>query len=127
MGKRLGTFRATYLVALCSMGSFLFAYDTGIVGGILTLKSFQRDFGYSTKQRTQVNSNCVSILQAGAFFGCFAIWPITGSLGRRWALVMSSIVFCAGAILQVINRYVLQPARSTPRRRLSNRPNPAIP
>jgi MFS family permease len=105
MGKRLGTFRAIYLVALCSMGSFLFAYDTGIVGGILTLQSFQRDFGYSKKQKTQVNSNCVSILQAGAFFGCFAIWPITGRLGRRWALVISSIVFCVGAILQVIHRY----------------------
>jgi MFS family permease len=105
MGKRLGTFRAIYLVALCSMGSFLFAYDTGIVGGILTLTSFQRDFGYSKQQKTQVNSNCVSILQAGAFFGCFAIWPITGWLGRRWALVISSIVFCIGAIMQVINRY----------------------
>jgi MFS family permease len=106
MGKRLGTFRAVYLVALCSMGSFLFAYDTGIVGGILTLKSFQRDFGYSKKEKTQVNSNCVSILQAGAFFGCFAIWLITSWLGRRWALVISSLVFCIGAVLQVINRYV---------------------
>jgi MFS family permease len=111
MGKRLGTFRATYLVALCSMGSFLFAYDTGIVGGILTLESFQRDFGYTDEQKTQVNSNCVSILQAGAFFGCFAIWPITGWLGRRWALAISSIVFCVGAIMQVVNRYVL-PAES---------------
>jgi MFS family permease len=108
MGKRLGTFRAVYLVALCSMGSFLFAYDTGIVGGILTLKSFQRDFGYSKKEKTQVNSNCVSILQAGAFFGCFAIWPITSWFGRRWALVISSLVFCIGAILQVINRYVFR-------------------
>lgn len=26
MGKRLGTFRAVYVVALCSIGSFLFAY-----------------------------------------------------------------------------------------------------
>ena len=111
MGKRLGAFRATYLVALCSMGSFLFAYDTGIVGGILTLKSFQRDFGYTEEQKTQVNSNCVSILQAGAFFGCFAIWPITGWLGRRWALAIGSVVFCIGAIMQVVNRYVL-PAES---------------
>src|ERR1700722_9299342 len=110
MGKRLGTFRAIYLVALCSMGSFLFAYDTGIVGGILTLESFQRDFGYSKKEKTQVNSNCVSILQAGAFFGCFAIWPITSWLGRRGALVISSLVFCIGAVLQVINRYVFHSA-----------------
>ena len=105
MGKRLGIIRAAYLVALCSMGSFLFAYDTGIVGGVLTLPSFQRDFRYSTKEKTQVNSNCVSILQAGAFFGCFAIWPITSWLGRKLGMVICSAVFCVGCILQVINTH----------------------
>lgn len=29
MGKALGTFRAVYVVALCSIGSFLFAYVSG--------------------------------------------------------------------------------------------------
>jgi sugar porter (SP) family MFS transporter len=72
---------------------------------VLTLPSFQRDFGYSKKEKTQVNSNCVSILQAGGFFGCFAVWPITSWLGRRWALVISSLVFCLGSILQVINTH----------------------
>ena len=75
------------------------------MGGILTLPSFERDFRYSKKQKTQVNSNCVSILQAGAFFGCFAIWPITAWLGRRWGLVISSLVFCVGSILQVVNSH----------------------
>ena len=105
MGKRLGTFRAVYLTVLCCIGSFLFAYDTGIVGGILTLSSFQKDFRYTKKEKTQVNSNCVSILQAGAFFGCFCIWPITGRFGRRIGLMTSSLVFCVGAILQVVNTH----------------------
>lgn len=103
----LGTFRAIYVVALCSIGSFLFAYDTGIVGGVLTLKSFQRDFRYTKAQKTKVSSNCVSILQGGAFFGCFFIWPITAWLGRKWGIVISSIVFCIGAILQIINVHSL--------------------
>ncbi|KIW99125.1 uncharacterized protein Z519_00788 [Cladophialophora bantiana CBS 173.52] len=105
MGKSRGTFRACYVVALCCIGSFLFAYDTGIVGGVLTFPSFQNDFGYSKADKTQVNSNCVSILQAGAFFGCFFIWPLTGWLGRRWGFIIASVVFSIGCILQVINSH----------------------
>lgn len=62
---KLGSFRATYLVALCCVGSFLFAYDTGIVGGVLTLKSFQNDFGFSAKDKADVSSLSASLLQAG--------------------------------------------------------------
>lgn len=102
MGKRLGTFRAVYVVALCAIGSFLFAFDTGIVGGVLTMPSFQRDFGYTKKEKSRVNSLCVSILQAGAFFGCFAIWPVTSRYGRRIGFMAASAVFCVGAIMQVV-------------------------
>lgn len=107
MATALGTFRSVYVVCICSIGSFLFAYDTGIVGGVLTLPSFQRDFRYTKAQKTQVNSNCVSILQGGAFFGCFLIWPVTAWLGRKWGLVISSVIFCVGAVLQVLNLHSL--------------------
>lgn len=107
MANALGTFRAVYVVSLCSIGSFLFAYDTGIVGSVLTLPSFQRDFRYTKAEKTQVNSNCVSILQGGAFFGCFFIWPLTAQLGRKWGVVISSVVFCIGAVLQIINIHSL--------------------
>lgn len=102
MGKRLGTFRAAYVVGLCAIGSFLFAFDTGIVGGVLTLASFQRDFKYTEKEKSHVNSLCVSVLQAGAFFGCFAIWPVTSRFGRRIGFMVCSLVFCIGAIMQVV-------------------------
>jgi hypothetical protein len=52
-------------VALCCVGSFLFAYDTGIVGGVLTLKSFQDDFGITAAQKSDVSSLSASLLQAG--------------------------------------------------------------
>jgi sugar porter (SP) family MFS transporter len=70
------------------------------------LTSFQEDFNYShfTKaQKTTVNSNAVSILQGGAFFGCFLISPVASYLGRRTGLIISSLVFTLGTILQVIN------------------------
>jgi sugar porter (SP) family MFS transporter len=69
----------------------------------LTLASFQKDFHYTTAQKTKVNSNAVSILQGGAFFGCFFIWPITAYLGRRGGLIVSATVFTIGTILQIIN------------------------
>ncbi|KAJ5755676.1 general substrate transporter [Penicillium manginii] len=106
MGRKLGLFRAVYLVSASCMGSFAFAFDTGIISGVLSLTSFQEDFNYShfTKaQKTTVNSNAVSILQGGAFFGCFLISPVASYLGRRTGLIISSLVFTLGTILQVIN------------------------
>lgn len=105
MGKSLGNFRAIFLVSLSCVGSFLFAYDTGIIGGILTLTSFQDDFGYTKGEKTSVNSNANSVLQAGAFFSCFFIWPFTARFGRRWSIALASTIFIIGAIIQVINTH----------------------
>ena len=54
-----------------------------------------------------VNSNCVSILQARAFFGCFLIWPITERIGRRVSIVLSSLVFAMGEIMQVVESHYI--------------------
>ncbi|KAL2870430.1 putative MFS sugar transporter [Aspergillus lucknowensis] len=107
MGRKLGLLRATYLASASCMGSFAFAFDTGVISGVLTLESFQRDFRYSEAQKTTVNSNAVSILQAGAFFGCFFTTPIASRFGRRSGLIISSLVFTVGTILQVINAHTL--------------------
>ncbi|KAL9485225.1 hypothetical protein ACSS6W_004014 [Trichoderma asperelloides] len=79
---RLGTWRATYLVSLSCVGSFLFAYDTGIVGGVLTLDSFVRDMGFSDKERDNVTSLSASLLQAGG-----------------------SLIFNIGAVLQLFYQH----------------------
>ncbi|KAL3491927.1 general substrate transporter [Aspergillus germanicus] len=107
MGRKLGIFRAIYLASASCMGSFAFAFDTGVISGVLTLESFQRDFRYSQSSKTTVNSNAVSILQAGAFFGCFLTTPIASRFGRRSGLIISALVFTIGTILQVINAHTL--------------------
>ena len=43
------------------------------------------------------------MLQAGAFFGCFFIWPVAKRFGRRWSLVVASVVFQVGGVLQVVD------------------------
>lgn len=80
--SHLGTFRASYLVALSCIGSFLFAYDTGIVGGVLGLESFQRDMGMTAASKATVSSNSASLLQAGGeyqnsiYVPCLVIHPL---------------------------------------------------
>ncbi|KAI1413066.1 putative MFS sugar transporter [Hypoxylon sp. FL1857] len=107
MGGKLGAFRAWYLVALSCMGSFLFAYDTGVVGGVLTLQSFQNDFRITKANQANVSSNATSLLQAGAFFSCFFVWPFTARFGRRSSIALASLIFCIGGVVQVINTHSL--------------------
>ncbi|KKK19854.1 hypothetical protein AOCH_000572, partial [Aspergillus ochraceoroseus] len=102
MGKLLGRVRATYMVAICCIGSFLFAYDTGIIGGILTLHSFQDSFRYDKADKSSISSNSNSLLQAGAFFACFFVWPFTSRFGRRRSIALASVIFCIGAIIQTV-------------------------
>ena len=47
------------------------------------------------------SSEIVSILSAGTFFGALAASPFGDILGRRMALIASSVVFTFGVILQV--------------------------
>ncbi|KAF3766890.1 general substrate transporter [Cryphonectria parasitica EP155] len=106
-GTRLGKMRAYWLGSVVCIGGFLFGYDSGIVGGVLTLKSFERDYGYSSADATRVDSLAVGLQQLGAFVACFLAWPLTDRLGRRKALMISSLVFCIGALIQTINTHSL--------------------
>lgn len=65
MNKRLGRVRAVFLVVMCCIGSFMFSYDTGVIGGVLTMKSFQDSYHITKGNKTQVASNATSLLQAG--------------------------------------------------------------
>ncbi|KAG9684966.1 MFS sugar transporter-like protein, partial [Aureobasidium melanogenum] len=102
---RAGTFRAYWLGCVVCMGGFLFGYDSGIIGGVLTLASFEHDFNYTKKQATRNSSLSVGLQQLGAFLACFAIWPVTHRFGRKWALVLCSTIFVIGAIIQTINTH----------------------
>lgn len=99
----MGAVRAYWLGVLVCMGGFLFGYDSGIVGGVLTLPSFEKDFAYSKHQATKTQSLTVSLQQLGAFVACFFIWPVTHRIGRRKSLMLCSTVFCIGVIIQTAN------------------------
>jgi len=66
------------------------------------MKSYQNSYHYGTTSSTHVNSLSVGLQQLGAFVACFFVWPLTNWLGRRKALMLSSFVFCIGAMIQTI-------------------------
>ncbi|KAF1981895.1 MFS sugar transporter-like protein [Aulographum hederae CBS 113979] len=76
-------------------------------GGVLTLDSYKHDYKYPTTDQTRVNSLAVGLQQAGAFAACLVAWPISDKLGRRKALMISSFVFCVGALIETSNTHSL--------------------
>lgn len=88
-----------------AFGGFLFGYDTGTISGILNMPYWLRTFTTETQNgmpylTSGQESEIVSLLSAGTFFGALGSAPLADTLGRRWGLVGSCIVFIFGVILQ---------------------------
>lgn len=103
--KKAGSTTMGIVVGVCAgFGGILFGYDTGTISGILAMKYVtdrfpknKQDFSSSEK------SLIVSILSVGTFFGALSAPFFSDSIGRRWTLILSSlIVFNLGIILQTV-------------------------
>ncbi|KAJ9482684.1 hypothetical protein VN97_g10729, partial [Penicillium thymicola] len=95
-----------FALVLCSGGA-LFGYDSGVIGGVLTFQTFQTSFSIPPTNKTHTSAIAVGIQQAGAFTGCFLIWPITNHYGRRVAMGLCSAIFSVGVILETIDSHSL--------------------
>ncbi|KAL0947901.1 hypothetical protein HGRIS_010536 [Hohenbuehelia grisea] len=100
--------RVYWLAFIAYWGIVLFGYDTGVAGGVVNNEFFQTYFGLivdgvkNQKKIDEVSANVVSVLQAGAFFGALGSAPVSAKIGRRWTLVVFSIIFVIGAILTTV-------------------------
>lgn len=92
-----------YLNPFPSISSFLSAYDSGIAGGILTYKSFEKDFRYPASTESRVSSLTVGLEQLGSFIAAACVYPITNRYGRKFCIIGSTALFVIGVIIQVIN------------------------
>ncbi|CAO1614888.1 unnamed protein product [Sympodiomycopsis kandeliae] len=97
-----------YLLGLCaSFGGLLFGYDT-VIGGVLTTKSFQDAFGFTTKQDAKaladLKGNIVSSLQAGCFVGAAMGLFVPDRIGRKPTILIAGFIFLLGSIIQTICR-----------------------
>lgn len=99
MGIMVGLFAA--------IGGILFGYDTGTISGILAMNYVLERFpsGSTPGEPQPFTSNekslIVSILSVGTFFGALGAPLLIDSLGRRWTIIIATlIVFNLGIILQ---------------------------
>ena len=77
------------------------------MGSVLALTSFKKDFGlplgdtgFSSAKNAHVSANVVSLLTAGAFFGAILAAYLNNKLGRRYTLMIYSVIFLIGAACQ---------------------------
>ena len=109
--KKAGSTGMGIFVGLfAAFGGILFGYDTGTIGGILGMKYVTERFPQDWKHDKGVpqhtfssseKSLIVSILSVGTFFGSLLAPLLNDTLGRRYTLIISSlIVFNVGVILQ---------------------------
>lgn len=94
-----------------AFGGVLFGYDTGTIGGILGMQYWRKEFstGYINPKDGKLDvtasqsSEIVSILSAGTFFGALASAPIADIFGRKYAMMIDTVIFTFGVILQTIS------------------------
>lgn len=97
---------AYILTFLASFGGMLFGWDTGLIGGVLTMESFQRSFALRNttpeerRKFSSISGNIVSVLQAGCFFGAISSYYLSHHFGRKYALMQGTFIFLLGSILQ---------------------------
>ncbi|KAI9375172.1 general substrate transporter [Aspergillus egyptiacus] len=103
--------RVYMLAAVAYMGSFLFGYDTGVMGSVLALDSFKTDFdiptggtGFTSSKEAEISSNVVALLTAGCFFGAIAAAFANDRYGRRNSLLVLSVLFMVGAAVQTAGK-----------------------
>jgi MFS family permease len=101
----LGTVRAYWLATVLCIAAFMQGYDAGVAGGVLTMKSFERDYRYDIADKTRVSSLSIGLQSLGSFLASFAILPVTLKFGRKPAVMISSCVFCIGAAIETANSH----------------------
>ncbi|KAF2681728.1 general substrate transporter [Lentithecium fluviatile CBS 122367] len=96
--------RVYFLTAVASFGGMLFGWDTGLIGGVLTMDAFQHSFNLdkTSPDFSNLQGNIVSVLQAGCFFGAMSSFYVSDTFGRKKALIIADIIFLVGSIVQTL-------------------------
>ncbi|RKP07358.1 general substrate transporter [Thamnocephalis sphaerospora] len=86
-------------------GTFFVGYDAGVMTGMLSVPATEARFGL---EQPLVRGIVVSSLYIGAFFGSLGASIPLDRLGRRRAIMLGSVIFAAGVLLQATAFYVEQ-------------------
>ncbi|ERT01439.1 MFS quinate transporter [Sporothrix schenckii 1099-18] len=101
--------RVFALASAACFGGTVFGMDTGIIGGVLTMPDFKREFGLvelAQKDPTaaaNLSANLVTVMQAGAFLGALLANPVGDRFGRKPGLLCVAVFAFIGGLLQAFS------------------------
>jgi len=102
-----------YVAAIfAATGSFLFGYDSGIIGSVISenYEQFHLYFNHDNRGRaagdpivlvpSSITGAIVSVFAGGAFFGALMAGQTADRLGRKYTIQIGSIIAIVGCALQ---------------------------
>ena len=87
----------TAVAITCGQAFFLFGYDQGVFGGLITNPDFLNVFGHPEPGLMGI---IVSIYNLGCLFGCILNFFVADRLGRRKAIWVAMLFISVGAVIQ---------------------------
>ncbi|KAJ7600408.1 MFS monosaccharide transporter [Mycena floridula] len=106
------------MLIFSAFGGILAGYDTGIIGGIIAMRSWLRDFGFPTDDLVHYPSGfmvssatlsiVLAILSVGSFFGAVLSAQLAGEsiYSLSFCIVVACAVFSVGIAMQTASRAI---------------------
>lgn len=99
------------VASLAGLGFFLFGYDQGVMGGLLTLPTFVETFPemdtiskHITAEQKSKNSTiqgvAIALYEIGCMIGALSCTSLGERLGRRKIIFLGALVMIGGSIIQ---------------------------
>ncbi|RMY82978.1 hypothetical protein D0861_07644 [Hortaea werneckii] len=96
-----------------SLGSFLYGYDLGVIGGSVAAAAFEKNFNnpsdeieyaYRTAADQDDSGAIVAVFTGGGFFGAALAGLVSDMIGRRLTILLGAAIFLVGGALQTAGR-----------------------
>ncbi|EJD39501.1 general substrate transporter [Auricularia subglabra TFB-10046 SS5] len=95
----MGVLYNVFVAAFAAIGSFLFGYDSGIIGSVIS-REFTHFHDYFDSPDAALTGAIVSTFAGGCFFGAMAAGFLADKVGRKRTIQIGSLVACFGCALQ---------------------------
>ncbi|CUA68692.1 putative quinate permease [Rhizoctonia solani] len=95
----MGAFFNFFVATFAAIGSFLFGYDSGIIGSVIS-PNFKEFHKYFNNPNDNTLGAVVSTFAGGCFFGAMAAGWLADRIGRKRTIQAGSLVAILGCSLQ---------------------------